>query len=40
MGNRDYQKKKRGKLKSLASNLSEKRSRRTTVKRDELKQLK
>ena len=39
MGNRDYQKKKRGKLKELATTLYNKRPRRDTSKADELKKL-
>ena len=40
MGNRDYQKKKRGKLKDLPQTLYNKRRRRDTSKADELRKLK
>lgn len=40
MGNRDYQKKKRGKLKDLPQSLFNKKPRRNTIKADELNKLK
>lgn len=40
MGNRDYQKKKRGKLKELATTLYNKKPRRNTTRADELNKLK
>lgn len=40
MGNRDYQKKKRGKLKDLPKSLYNQKPRRNTTKADELKKLK